>query len=276
MNHSAVTDLAGQLFRADSGSDSPPQWPDKYNILGVAVSATTAQQAAHLIIRAAQQRHPAVVTALAVHGLVLASNDESFRAKINRFDLVAPDGQPVRWALNLLYHTRLPDRVYGPALMLLLCERAARANIPIYLYGSYSQVVQQLKTNLHRLFPELNIAGCEPSVFRPLSADEDNALTERVNASGASILFLGLGCPLQEHFAYDHRSRISAVQVCVGAAFDFHSGNKKMAPRCMQRHGLEWFYRLLSEPKRLWRRYALTNTIFLVKFLLHAATLKAS
>lgn len=276
MNHSAVTDLAGQLVRADSGTDSPPQWPDKYNILGVAVSATTAEQAAHLIIRAAQQRHPAVVTALAVHGLVLASNDESFRAKINTFDLVTPDGQPVRWALNLLYHTRLPDRVYGPALMLLLCERAARANIPIYLYGSYPQVSERLKTNLNRLFPKLRIAGYEPSLFRPLSADEDDALTERINASGAGLVFLGLGCPLQENFAYDHRGGLAAVQLCVGAAFDFHSGNKKMAPQWMQRNGLEWFYRLMTEPKRLWRRYAVTNSLFSMKFLLQAARLKKS
>jgi exopolysaccharide biosynthesis WecB/TagA/CpsF family protein len=120
-------------------------------------------------------------------------------------------------------------------------------------------------------FPNLRIAGWEPSAFRPLSKAEDDALVRRVNESGAGIIFLGLGCPLQEIFAYGHKGKFNATQICVGAAFDFHSGNKRMAPKWMQRYALEWFFRFSQEPRRLWRRYLISNTIFLTKLFLQFA-----
>lgn len=249
-------------------------WPHKHNLLGIAISATTYEEALSMIIRAAKRKAPATVTHLAVHGLVTASSDSSLMSKINSFDIVAPDGQPVRWALNLLYNTKLPDRVCGPELMLILCRRAAESDIGIYLYGSKPHVVEKLRENLLKQFPSLQIVGYEPSVFRSLTEAEDNALVNRINRSGAGIVVIGLGCPLQEKFAYEHRNSIKAVQVCVGAAFDFHAGNKKMAPVWMQRNGLEWLFRLLTEPRRLWRRYLVTNTIFLVKLFLQFTHLK--
>lgn len=240
-------------------------WPPKYSLLGVKVSATTYADATDKIIAAARQKQGGVVTALPVHGVVTASGDLDLKAKINTFEIVAPDGQPVRWALNLLYNRLLPDRVYGPELMLWLCRRAAIDGIGIYLYGSHSHVVKKLAANLTKWFPTLRIVGCESPPFRLLSQDEDRETIERINASGAELVFLGLGCPRQDIFAFEHRETIKGVQVCVGAAFDFHSGNKPMAPPWMQRNSLEWLFRFVQEPVRLWRRYLVTNSIFIVK-----------
>jgi exopolysaccharide biosynthesis WecB/TagA/CpsF family protein len=240
-------------------------WPRKHDILGIDVSATTYDQAIDTVIHAAKAQRSACVSHLAVHGLVEGSRDTRLRSMLNEFDIVAPDGQPVRLALNLLYKTKLPDRCYGPEFMMRVCQSAATEKIGVYIYGSYKHVVDGLADHLISRFPELRILGSEPSVFRPLSKSEDDALVCRICESGAGIVFLGLGCPLQEKFAYEHKGKIKAIQICVGAAFDFHSGNKKMAPEWMQRHALEWFFRLSKEPRRLWRRYLVTNTIFLTK-----------
>jgi exopolysaccharide biosynthesis WecB/TagA/CpsF family protein len=137
--------------------------------------------------------------------------------------------------------------------------------VPVYLYGGTPDTVKKLRENLRAQFEGLQIAGCESPPFRPLTAEEDEDVVRRINDSGAGVVFIGLGCPKQDEFAYAHRTRIRAVQVCVGAAFDFHAGVKSMAPAWMQRFGLEWFYRLIQEPRRLWRRYLVTNTIFLAK-----------
>ena len=124
-------------------------------------------------------------------------------------------------------------------------------------------MIAALEANLQREFPGLVIAGAESPPFRPLSADEDDALVARIEASGARIVLVGLGCPKQDFFAYEHRRRIAAVQLCVGAVFDFYAGHKRVAPQWMQRSGLEWLYRLCQEPRRLWRRYLTTNSLFL-------------
>jgi exopolysaccharide biosynthesis WecB/TagA/CpsF family protein len=238
-------------------------WPRKFNVLGVAVSATTYDETVDLLATAALRGEPAAASFFAVHAVVSAAQDPALREKVNRFQIIAPDGQPVRWALNRLYGTRLPERVYGPELMLRLCRRAAQDGIPIYLYGGANEdVLAALRNNLSSMFPGLVIAGWESPPFRPLTAEEDAAMVRRINASGARIVFIGLGCPKQDHFAADHAGAIRAVHVCVGAAFDFHAGRTKMAPGWMQRRGLEWLYRLWREPRRLWRRYLTTNTTF--------------
>ncbi len=243
------------------------RWPLKHDLFGVAVSATDYDEAATCVIEAARRGEGGAVTHMAVHALVTAAKDAAYREKINTFDLVAPDGQPVRWALNRFARANLSDRVYGPELMLRLCARAAEEGIGVYLYGSTLEVVEGLRDNLLGKFPGLRIVGCEPSAFRQLSAQETAAFVARVNSSDAGLLFLGLGCPLQETFAYEHRNSLKAVQLCVGAAFDFHAGNKSVAPEWMQRGGLEWLFRLGSEPGRLWRRYLFTNTAFCLLFL---------
>jgi exopolysaccharide biosynthesis WecB/TagA/CpsF family protein len=156
----------------------------------------------------------------------------------------------------------LADRVYGPEFMLRLCEAAAGAGVGVYLYGSTPGVVDKLKNTLVERFGGLRVVGAESPPFRPLTEGEGRAAVDRFNASGAGIVFVGTGCPRQELFAAEHRDRVRAVLVCVGAAFDFHAGAKRMAPPWMQRRGLEWLYRLCQEPGRLWRRYLVTNTIF--------------
>jgi N-acetylglucosaminyldiphosphoundecaprenol N-acetyl-beta-D-mannosaminyltransferase len=248
---------------------SPPYsgLPTKHNLFGVNVSETSYNEATDLIMQAARERRSMLVDHMPVHGLIEASQDPSLNKKLNQFDIVAPDGQPVRWALNRFYKTDLLDRVYGPELMLRLCRQAQEEGVSVYLYGSQPSVLERLQHNLIRQFPNLRIAGAESPPFRPLTPEEDEAAVDRINRSSAGLVFLGLGCPKQEHFAYDHRHQIKGVQLCVGAAFDFHAGLKTMAPSWMQRNGLEWAFRLMTEPARLWQRYLRTNSIFLFKFI---------
>jgi N-acetylglucosaminyldiphosphoundecaprenol N-acetyl-beta-D-mannosaminyltransferase len=242
-------------------------WPMSLNVIGVPVSLTTYDEAMECIMSAVARGDPALVTALAVHGIVVASHDEVFRRRIAEFHIVAPDGQPVRHALNLLYKTGLRDRVCGPELMRRLCREAARRNVSIYLYGSTPTTVTRLRERLVARIPGLRVAGWEPSVFRALSDAEDRDLVERINGSGARLVFIGLGCPLQETFAHVHYPAIRAVQVCVGAAFDFLSDMKRMAPAWMQAHALEWLFRLAQEPRRLAYRYTVQNSQFVTRLL---------
>jgi exopolysaccharide biosynthesis WecB/TagA/CpsF family protein len=242
-----------------------PGSPAKYDLFGVNVSAVDYDMALEYVMDAAKARRGMCVTHLAVHGLMEGSANPDLRAKLNGFDIVAPDGQPVRIALNLVYGTTLKDRCYGPEFTLRVCERAAKDGVGVYLYGSREEVVNAMRNNLIAKYPGLNVVAAEPSLFRPLSEEEDADLARRVNDSGAGVVFIGLGCPLQERFGYEHRSKFNAVQICVGAAFDFHAGNKKQAPSWMQRCSLEWLYRLIQEPRRLAKRYFVTNSLFLAK-----------
>jgi len=238
-------------------------WPRKYNILGVNVSATTYDEALNFVIDAAKAKMSACISHMPVHGLILGVKNPKFRTILNNFEIVAPDGMPIKIALNLLYKTQLNDRVYGPEFMLRVCEIASYENLGVYLYGSYPHVINNLKKSLIKRFSSLKVVGYESPPFRKLSPKEDIAVVNRINSSEARIVFVGLGCPKQDIFAYEHKNKIHAVQICVGAAFDFLSGNKKMAPAWMQRNALEWLFRLFQEPKRLWKRYFFTNSIFL-------------
>ena len=240
-------------------------WPARVNVIGSVVTPTTYEEAVEVICAAGLRNESAVVSCHAVHAVVTAACDPALREKVRTFEMVTPDGQPVRWALNLLHKAGLKERVYGPELTLRLCRRAEELELPIYLYGAAESTLEKLIANLKTMFPNLVIAGSESPPFRQLTEEEDAAVVERINRSGAGIVFIGLGCPKQDHFAHDHRDRIKAVQVCVGAAFDFHAGTLAQAPAWMQRRGLEWFYRLYKEPRRLFRRYLTTNSIFLWK-----------
>lgn len=231
----------------------------KKNVIGVLIDAVDEAGALRRIGAAAQARRPLAVSALAVHGVMTGRLDPAQRARLNRLDLVVADGQPVRWALNLLHRTALPERVYGPNLMLATCELAAREGWGVYLYGSTAPVLDRLARSLTERFPELTISGREPSKFRSLAADEKADVIRRIRASGARVVFVGLGCPRQEVWAYEYRSHLSLPILAVGAAFDFHAGTSRQAPPWMRDRGLEWLFRLASEPWRLWRRYVLLN-----------------
>ena len=242
-------------------------WPSKRELFGLGINPVDYEQSERLILEAATAGRSLIVTHLSVHGVVTATFDRTYRETINHFDLAVPDGQPVRWALNCFQRAKLTDRVYGPELMLRLCRAASGDGIGVYLYGSTPEVLARLRCNLQRQCQGLKIVGCESPPVRPLLPAESSAVFERINASGAGLVFIGLGCPRQDIFAHEHRDSIKAVQLCVGAAFDFHAGTKKMAPRWMQRRGLEWLFRMTQEPRRLGPRYLGINTVFIFLWL---------
>lgn len=234
----------------------------KQNLLGIQINAVDYEAAVAAITQAAHAGNNLTVSALAVHGVMTGVLDPVHAYRLNQLDLVVPDGQPVRWALNLLHGTQLPDRVYGPTLTLKVCARAAEEQLSIYLYGSTQPVLDRLAANLRARFPNLTIAGVTPSYFRPVTADEKAQIVAQICASGAKIVFVGLGCPRQEVWVYEHREHLPMPLLAVGAAFDFHAGTLPQAPAKMQQWGLEWLYRLLREPKRLWQRYLFLNPYY--------------
>lgn len=236
----------------------------KQNILGVGINAVDYDSALKLIFAAAQEKRPLAVSALAVHGVMTGALDAVHRHRLNSLDLVVPDGQPVRWAMKWLHGVGLPDRVYGPTLTLKVCERAAQENLKIYLYGSRQEILDNLETNLREKFPNLQTAGSQPSRFRQLTAEEQSETAAEIRASGADLVLVGLGCPRQETWVFENRELLSMPLLAVGAAFDFHAGTLPQAPAWMQKRGLEWFYRLVQEPTRLWRRYVFLNPLYLL------------
>jgi N-acetylglucosaminyldiphosphoundecaprenol N-acetyl-beta-D-mannosaminyltransferase len=232
------------------------EFPPRYPIAGIKVSSVTYESATNAIITAAAAGESAVIAATSVHGLTLGVRDPAFGRLLNTFEMLTPDGQPVRWGLNLLHGLGLRSRVYGPQLMLDVCNAAARTQMPIYLYGGRQETLERLARRLPEVAPGLPIAGyCSPP-FRSLTATEEADDVRSIVTSGARVLFVGLGCPRQERWAFAHRNQLPMPVVCVGAAFDFHAGTLRQAPPWMQARGLEWLYRLLVEPRRLWRRYA--------------------
>ena len=233
----------------------------KGNIIGILIDAVDYKSSVERIVQAAQQRRAMAVSALAVHGLMTGVLQREYKYRLNHFDLLVPDGQPVRWALNLLHGARLRDRVYGPNLMLALCSRAEEEGLGVFLYGCTREVLCGLRRSLDHRFPSLRIAGMESSKFRRLSAEERTELIARIHSSGAAIVFVGLGCPRQEIWAYELREALSVPLVAVGAAFPFFAGTVAQAPKWMQDRGLEWLFRLLAEP-RLWRRYLFLNPLY--------------
>lgn len=235
----------------------------RFTLLGVGVHAVDYAQAADTILAAAREKRPLAATALAVHGVMTGHDDPDQRARLNRLDLVTPDGQPVRWALNFLHHTHLVDRVYGPFLTLKLCEQAARENLGVFFYGSDEATLRLLVPALVQRCPGLRVAGVRPSRFRRATDEEWAADVAALRSSGADLFFCGLGCPRQEVWVGEMRAHLERPLLAVGAAFSFWSGRQKMAPAWMQRHGLEWLFRFAHEPRRLWKRYLLLNPRYL-------------
>jgi N-acetylglucosaminyldiphosphoundecaprenol N-acetyl-beta-D-mannosaminyltransferase len=246
----------------------------KHSVLGINVHAVDYAYAVEQITEAAKNRRSYAVSALAVHGVMTGVLDPTHGRRLNGLDLVVPDGQPVRWALDWLYGKSLKDRVYGPNLTLKLLESCASQGLSVYLYGSKPEVIRNLVQKLELRFPGIVIAGYEPSKFRRLSQKEKLELVDRVKDTGAHLLILGLGCPRQEVWAYEYRDMLEMPILAVGAAFDFFAGNLPQAPKIMQDTGLEWLFRLIQEPKRLWYRYTVLNPLYLWKILQQRLGLK--
>jgi len=237
----------------------------KRNVLGVLVDVVDYDAATERVIAAARERRPFALTALAVHGVMTGVQDRGHGARLNAFDLATPDGQPVRWALNLLHGAGLAERVYGPTLTLRVLERCAAEGLPVFLYGSTPDTVDRLVPRLQAMFPDLKFAGVETSKFRALRPGEDEQIAARIRASGARVVLVGLGCPRQEIFAYAMRPLLDMPLLAVGAAFDYHAGQLRKPPAWMQKRGLEWLWRLGLEPRRLWRRYLILNPAYLAR-----------
>ena len=214
----------------------------------------------------AARRESRYVCICNVHSVVTASRDADFMRTLAGADLATPDGAPVAWMLRRLGATGQP-RVSGPDLMLAYCQAASERGESIFLYGSTQQTLEALQQRLRERWPALRIAGAISPPFRHLTDEEDEADVRAINASGAGTVWVSLGCPKQEHWMARHRGRVHAVMVGVGAAFDFHAGTVARAPAWMRNNGLEWLHRLLSEPCRLWKRYLVTNTLFILRAL---------
>ena len=233
-------------------------------VLGVPIDLICAAQAVARIAHWAQRRESRVVCLCNAHSVVTAAQNPAFMGVLQRADLATPDGAPVAWILRRLGAPG-QARVSGPDLMLDYCARAAANGQSLYLLGSTPETLARLQQRLLLRWPALRIAGAASPPFRALSADEDAEIVQAINASGAGSVWVSLGCPKQEQWMDAHRGRVQAVMVGVGAAFDFHAGSVARAPQWMRKHGLEWLHRLASEPRRLWRRYATTNTVFILR-----------
>lgn len=232
-------------------------------VLGAPVDALTWKTALSRIEKWAAARQSRCVCICNVHSVVTAGRDADFGRVLAAADMATPDGAPVAWMIQRMGYAG-QMRINGPDLMWKYCEQAARRRESIFLYGGSEETLAILSARLHAAFPGLQIAGAISPPFRELTPAEDAADVERINASGAGTLWVGLGCPKQEKWMAAHRGRINAVMIGVGAAFDYHAGTVKRAPLWMQRNGLEWLHRLCSEPGRLWKRYFVTNTLFVL------------
>lgn len=234
----------------------------KHNLLGILINAVDYDTATKYIIDAAEKAASLTVSALAVHGVMTGVLDNSHRHRLNHIDLVVPDGQPVRWALNWLHGTRLHDRVYGPTLMIRLCQEAAERQLPVFLYGNTTETLYLLHKKLKKRIPNLPIVGSQPSAFRRLDQLEHKEILQRIRDTGARMAFISLGCPRQEVWIYENKANLNIPLIAVGAAFSFHAGILPQAPVWMQQNGLEWLFRWYNEPRRLWKRYLLLNPLF--------------
>jgi N-acetylglucosaminyldiphosphoundecaprenol N-acetyl-beta-D-mannosaminyltransferase len=234
----------------------------KINVIGSPVTALPFDDQIKVILQWAKAHLSKAVCVANTHMLIEAYQQPKFRSVLKRADLVTPDGMPLVWMLKVMGAFR-QNRVAGMDLFLALCEAAPRQNTSIFLLGSQSAVLQQMRTNLAKEFPNLQIAGMEPLPFRPLTAEEDHALIQRVNASGAGLVFLALGCPKQEAWIAQHKGCIQSVMIGVGGVFPVYAGIQKRAPGWVRESGLEWLYRLVQEPTRLWKRYGTTIPLFI-------------
>lgn len=234
-------------------------------IIATPVYPTSYEDACDRIQAWALAKTSCYVVAANVHVVMTAYWQRSYQQVINGAALVTPDGMPLVMGLRLL-GAKHQQRVYGPDLMLAWCDRAVQAGIPLYLYGGTKAMLDTLQQNLMQRFPGLIIAGTHAPPFRPLTPEEEAADRDRIHASGASVVFVGLGCPKQEEWMARQQDKLNAVMIGVGAAFSFHSGEVSQAPRWMMAWGLEWLYRLAMEPTRLWQRYLINNPAFLILF----------
>ena len=240
---------------------------NRVNVLGVGISVLNLRSALEAIAVAVRQKRKGYICVTGVHGVMEAQDDPAFKRILNQAFLCTPDGMPMVWAGKLNGHREM-SRVYGPDLLLDVCAWSETSGAKHFFYGGADGVADLLAQKLKEKFPKLSVAGTFTPPFRPLNAMEIKNLQEKISAARPDIFWVGLSTPKQEKFMAEFLPQLEVtLMVGVGAAFDFHSGRTKQAPRWMQRGGLEWFFRLCSEPRRLGRRYLRNNPLFVGRFL---------
>ncbi len=246
----------------------------RVNVLGVGVSAINLTEGLARIAGALESKEKGYVCVTGVHGVSEAQSDPGFRRILNRAFLCTPDGMPLVW-VGRWQGAREMDRVYGPDLMLALMELSERTGWRHFFYGGANGTAELLKTKLLERFPKLQITGTYEPPFRPLNAEEQEQVRENVRQARPDVMWIGLSTPKQERFMAENLEKLEVtLMVGVGAAFDFHAGKVRQAPRWMRRAGLEWLYRLCREPRRLWKRYLKNNPLFVARIFCQFTGLK--
>lgn len=236
--------------------------PSRLDIIGSKVTAAPFDVLIKVILDWAKQRLSKCVCVANTHMLVEAHQRPSFRDVIQKADMVTPDGMPLVWMLRLM-GAKDQDRVAGLDLLQALCQQATEQGVSVYFLGSMDLILQRMRRRLQSEYPDLVIANMEPLPFRPLTEEEDQSLIQRVNDSGAGLVMLALGCPKQECWMADHKDQINAVMIGLGGAFPVYAGIHRRAHKWVRHMGLEWLYRLIQEPRRLWKRYATSIPLFI-------------
>ncbi len=231
------------------------------HIIGFSVTALPFNAQMDVMLGWAKSHCSKVICIANVHMLVEAYRDSAFASVLRKADLVTPDGMPLVWMLRLMGVAK-QDRVAGLDVLLALCDRASSEGVGVFFLGSQDSSLNKMRQRLDKEFPDLNIVGMEPLPFRPMTREEDEAIIRRLNESKAGLVFLSLGCPKQEAWMAAHKDKVNAVMIGLGGAFPVYAGIHKRAPRLIRSIGLEWLYRLLQEPRRLWKRYASTIPVF--------------
>jgi N-acetylglucosaminyldiphosphoundecaprenol N-acetyl-beta-D-mannosaminyltransferase len=231
------------------------------SVVGFPITALPFDSQIRTMVKWAKQRTSKIVCVANVHMLMEAYSSSDFASTLLNADLLAPDGMPLVWLMNLL--GKRQDRVAGMDILSALCREISSRDISVFFVGSEPKILEQMKVRLDREFPNLQIAGMEPLPFRPLTPAEDQEIVNKINRSGAGIVFVSLGCPKQEIWMNQHQGKIHAVMVGLGGVFPVYAGIHKRAPSWVRKFGFEWLYRLIQEPRRLWKRYFTTIPPFL-------------
>lgn len=235
----------------------------RVSVLGVPIDILHWSDALGKLITWGAERHSAIVCICNVHMIVTAGFDSALGKVISAADMVTPDGAPVALVMRRAGFLS-QDRINGPDLMWRYLAEAERLGQVVFFYGGQEKTLNHLRCAMIATYPKLKVGGMISPPFRDLTPEEDADFVNQINMANTAVLFVGLGCPKQEKWMAAHKGAVHAVMVGVGAAFDYHAGTIKRAPLWMQRYGLEWFHRLCSEPRRLWKRYLVTNTLFII------------
>lgn len=235
-------------------------------VISMNVDVTNTSQTLDRVIALTTTKTGAYICVSNVHMCMEVFDSPEFESVVNSADLVIPDGRPLSWAQKLLGYSEA-EQVRGQDIMNAICQQSGSKNLNIGLYGGSSdELLQQVISELKSTHPDINITFSYSPPFRPLTGEEDQNIIQQINNSNVNVLFVGIGCPKQEHWMAEHKNSLNCVMLGVGAAYDFIAGSKKHAPRWMQRVGLEWLFRLCSEPQRLWKRYLQQNPRFIYYF----------